>query len=129
MKSFEEFLNKVGDQDKQQRFLEVFAFLEKEFPQLEKRIAWNQPMFTDHGTFVGGFSAYSKHMAFAPEEYTVARFSDRIKQAGLSHTKMLVRFPWDQPVDYDLLREMIAFNIQDKKDVKTFWRMPEGKQG
>ncbi|QCB29217.1 hypothetical protein CENDO_09815 [Corynebacterium endometrii] len=30
--------------------------------------------------------------------------------------------PWDKPVPYDLLQEIIEFNIADKKEVTTFWR-------
>ena len=36
------------------------------YPELALRIAWNQPMFTHHGTFIFGFSAGSKHMAMVP---------------------------------------------------------------
>ncbi|MCQ4950818.1 hypothetical protein NE646_14380, partial [Bittarella massiliensis] len=37
------------------------------FPDLTPKIAWNQPMFTDHGTFIIGFSAAKAHLAVAPE--------------------------------------------------------------
>ncbi|CAB0991938.1 iron chaperone [Corynebacterium diphtheriae] len=34
----------------------------------------------------------------------------------------MVRLPWDQPIPFDLLRDVIAFNIDDKRDVTSFWR-------
>ncbi len=55
----------------------------------------------------------------------IQRFSDDIKASGYGQTKMLFRIGWEQPVDYDLLGKIIAFNIKDKSNIKTFWRKPE----
>ena len=46
--------------------VEVLNWVVQNYPELELRIAWNQPMFTDHGTYIIGFSAASKHMAMPP---------------------------------------------------------------
>ena len=92
------------------------------FPQLVPKIAWNQPMFTDHGTFIIGFSAAKQHLAVAPERAGIERFSQEIKQAGYDHTKELIRIRWDGPVDYSLLERLIAFNLLEKVDCSTFWR-------
>ena len=70
-------------------------------------IAWNQPMFTDRGTFIIGFSVTKKHLAVAPERAGIDRFSDKIMQAGYSHSQELIRIPWDKPVDYALLEKII----------------------
>lgn len=79
-------------------------------------------MFTDHGTFIIGFSIARHHMAVAPEKAGIDRFSGDIVKAGYDHTKELVRFPWDKPVDFSLLEKMIAFNISEKAGCATFWR-------
>jgi uncharacterized protein YdhG (YjbR/CyaY superfamily) len=79
-------------------------------------------MFTDHGTFIIGFSVAKHHMAVAPERAGILRFSDEIVQAGYDHTNELVRLPWDRPVDFSLLEKMIEFNMMDKADCSTFWR-------
>jgi len=94
----------------------------KRFPQLVPRIAWNQPMFTDHGTFIIGFSVAKHHLAVSPEKAGIDHFSDEIRQAGYEHSKMLMRLPWDRPVDFSLLEKMIEFNIADKAGSKLFWR-------
>ncbi|EST11385.1 hypothetical protein P343_12470 [Sporolactobacillus laevolacticus DSM 442] len=97
-------------------------WITKKFPNLKPRIAWNQPMFTDHGTFIIGFSVSKHHLAVGPERAGIDHFSDEIEQAGYDHTKLLVRMPWDRPVDFSLLEKMNAFNITDKADCSTFWR-------
>jgi uncharacterized protein YdhG (YjbR/CyaY superfamily) len=86
------------------------------------KIAWKQPMFTDHGTYIIGFSVAKHHLAVAPELAGITQFSDGIVQAGYDHTKQLVRIKWESPVDYSLLEKMIDFNMLDKADCSTFWR-------
>lgn len=79
-------------------------------------------MFTDHGTFIIGFSVAKHHLAVAPERAGIVRFSDEIVRAGYEHSKKLLRIRWGQPVDYALLERIIAFNIADKADCTSFWR-------
>ena len=122
MEVFAEYLARIDDAGQRARVEEILGWVAKRFPDLVPRIAWNQPMFTDHGTFIIGFSVAKKHLAVAPERAGIDRFSDEIVQAGYSHSKELVRIPWDKPVDYALLEKIIEFNIADKADCKTFWR-------
>lgn len=119
---FSPFLDKIENPQHRARTEEVLAWVMSTFPNLKPRIAWNQPMFTDHGTFIVGFSVARRHLAVAPEEEALRRFSDDVRQAGYEHTKMLIRLPWEKPVDYALLEKIIRFNIEDKKDCTTFWR-------
>lgn len=122
MEVFAEFLAKIDNPEHRDRTEEVFTWVTNKFPNLEPKIAWNQPMFTDHGTFIIGFSVAKKHLAVAPERAGMIHFSDEIVQAGYDHSDQLVRIPWDRPVDFSLLEKMIDFNIQDKADCSTFWR-------
>lgn len=122
MEVFTEFLSKIEHPEHRTRMEEVLKWVGNEFPELDRVIKWNQPMFTHHGTYIIGFSVAKKHLAVAPEQAGMNQFIDEINQAGLDHTKELVRMKWTQPVDYTLLEKMIAFNIQDKADCQTFWR-------
>ena len=47
-------------------------------------------MFTDHDTFIIGFSVAKHHLAVAPEQAGIHHFVDEIEQAGYDHTKELV---------------------------------------
>ncbi|SDJ09844.1 iron chaperone [Salimicrobium halophilum] len=122
METFAEYLATLKEPDQRERVEEVLEWVKEEFPHLDERIAWNQPMFTDHGTYIIGFSVAKKHMAVAPEREGILHFSEAIKESGFEHTKMLVRIPWSKPVDYQLLRRMITFNIEEKKNYTSFWR-------
>ncbi len=122
MEVFAEFLAKIDTPRHRERTAEILAWVRDTFPGLARRIAWNQPMFTDHGTFIIGFSVAKHHLAVAPERAGIVRFSDEIVRAGYEHSKKLLRIRWDQPVDYALLERIIAFNIADKADCTSFWR-------
>jgi len=122
IETFKPFLDEVADPSQRERTEEVLRWIAHKYPQLGQRIAWNQPMFTDHGTFIIGFSISKHHLACTPEMAGMIHFSEDIKKAGFEQSMMLVKFPWKKPIDYALLAKMIEFNIADKADVQTFWR-------
>lgn len=122
MDAFKEYYDKIDNPMHVARMKEVSDWVLKNYPQLETKIAWNQPMFTDHGTFIIAFGYQKNYMTVAPEQVVVDLFSEELKAAGYEHTKMLIRFYWDRPVNYELLAKMIEYNIQDKKDWTLFWR-------
>lgn len=122
METFEEYLATIDTPEHKERMEHIFNWIKETFPQLEQRIAWNQPMFTDHGTFIIGFSTAKKHMSVSPERAGMIHFEDMLEQGGYDFTKQLVRFKWSEPVDFSLLERMIAFNIEDKADCSSFWR-------
>lgn len=117
-----DYLNGIPNPENRARMREVLAWVMAAFPMLAPRVAWNQPMFTHHGTFIIGLSASKHHFAIAPERAGMKRFSDDIAQAGYRQTQQLIQIRWEQPVDTALLNRIIAFNIADKADCRTFWR-------
>lgn len=122
MEVFADFLAKIDNPQHRARTEEVLSWVNEKFPNLVPAIKWNQPMFTDHDTYIIGFSVAKKHLAVAPENAGIQQFSDEITQAGYGYTPNLIRFPWEKPVDFSLLAKMIEFNILDKAGCSTFWR-------
>ena len=45
----DEFLATIPDDDNRERMVEMLDWVAQHYPELELRIAWNQPMFTHHG--------------------------------------------------------------------------------
>lgn len=122
MNALEEYLNGIEDLEHRKRLVEILDWVQKTFPQLATRVAWNQPMFTDHGTFIIAFSVAKNHISVAPEGFAMKHFEQDFDLANYSFGKMMFRIKFDQDVDYDLLKKIIEFNIEDKKDCTTFWR-------
>lgn len=122
MSSFQMFLNNIDEPAKRERMESILSYIKTTFPQLREEIKWSQPMFTDHGTFIIAFSIAKGHIAVAPEEVVIKQFEKEIEEAGYSHTKGLFRIKWTDKVDYELLRKIVAYNIENKKDMEKFWR-------
>ena len=87
-----DYLAKIDNPQQRKRAEEVFSWVTNKFPNLVPEIKWNEPMFTDHGTFIIGFSIAKKHLAVSPEGAGINHFSEEIVQAGYDHTKQLIRY-------------------------------------
>ncbi len=122
MEIFQPFIDKIDDPAKKERVVEVLQSIHERYPDLGMRLAWNQPVFTDHDTFIIAFSLAKKHMAVSPEKAGLRKFAKEIEEAGYEATQEMFRIPWNAEVDYPLLFDMVEFNVEDKKDCTTFWR-------
>ena len=79
-------------------------------------------MFTHHGTFIIGFSSAQKHLSVSPEVACLNKFLPTIEEIGYSHTNNIFRIKWTEEINYILIKDMIAFNLEDKADYTKFWR-------
>lgn len=122
MKEFEEYLASIEDPEQKEKLTTMLSWIITEYPELVPIIKWNQPMFTDHGTYIIGFSTSKKHFSISPEVKTLSHFEEEIEQAEYDHTKNIIRVAWTQDVNYELLKKMIDFNINDKAGFTKFWR-------
>lgn len=122
METINEWLNTVDNIDHREKIRGVLNWVKDTFPALETVIKWNQPMFTDHGTFIIGFSVSKNHFAAGLEGEVIRHFEKEMTNRGQDFSKMIIRFNWTEEVDYDLLEKIIQFQIEDKKDCSTFWR-------
>lgn len=112
IKTLDEFLATIPNDDNRARMVEVLDWVAQHYPELELRIAWNQPMFTHHGTYIVGFSAGSKHMAMAPERATMIRFEPVMRERGTDFGKMFARQRWNKPFDYELFDAFIQTSLK-----------------
>ena len=123
--TLDEFLATIPNDDNRARMVDVLVWVGLTYPELELRIARNQPMFTHHGTYIIGFSAASKHMAMAPERATMIRFEPVMRERGTDFGKMFARQPWTKPFDYELLDAFVQHQLEEKQDITSFWRPKE----
>lgn len=123
--TLDEYLETIPSDDNRARMVDVLAWVVLTYPELELRVAWNQPMFTHHGTYIIGFSAASKHMAMAPERATMIRFEPVMRERGTDFGKMFARQPWNKPFDFELLNAFIQHQLEEKQDITSFWRPKE----
>lgn len=122
MKDINEFFSSISEPEHRKRAEELFDWTMKSYPQFSVVIKWNQPMFTDHGTFIIAYSTSKKHLSIAPETVTISAFKEAIEQSGYQHTDNIIKITWNQPIDYSLLKKIIDYNIQEKINYTKFWR-------
>lgn len=117
-----DFLLDIVDPDNQQKMAALTTYVNEQFPNLVPVIKWNQLMYTDHDTFILGISLAKAHFALAPEAITINLKASDIKAAGYAYTDNIIKIKWNQDINYDLIYEIISFNIVDKQDATTFFR-------
>lgn len=122
MDTFNTFLETIDNDKHKATLSEVLNWIADTFPNLKTTIKWNQPMFTDHGTFIIGFSVAKQHFSIAPEAKALKEYTQQIEAVGYSQTSNLFRIKWSQDVNYTLLKSIIQYNIDDKSHCDTFWR-------
>lgn len=122
MEVFGSYLSKIENEAHRTRMREVLEWVKNRFPLMETKVAWNQPMFTDHGTFIIAFSASKQHFSVAPEQAAIEKFSAEINKSGYSQSSNIFRIRWEEPVDFSLLEQIIQYNLKEKADCASFWR-------
>lgn len=122
MKTLNDFLETIPNLTHREKLNDIIEWILKTFPSLKCEIKWNQPMLIDHGTFILAFSASKNHFSVAPEYVGIQTFSQAIKDAGYDHSMMLFRIKWNQEVNYQLLGDIIRYNMKEKANMTSFWR-------
>lgn len=121
MEKFDEYLEGLSKEQYVQ-MKKILDWVKAQYPMMELVMKWNQPMFQTHGTFIIGFSASKKHISVAPENVTMQHFEEAIERAGYSQSKALFRILLTDEINFELLRKMIDYNIEEKQEMTTFWR-------
>lgn len=119
---FKPYLEKIEDEKDRNKVRDVYKWIEDQFPDLQREVKWSTPLYSHHGTFIIGIKPARKHFSINPEPEGINVFSDKIKKAGYTHEKMTYKIKYSDEVDYGLLKEIIEYNIEDKKDTVKFWR-------
>ena len=73
MEKFRLIIDQIKEKENQQKINDLFSKIAKTYPQLDTTVKWNQPIFTDHGTFIIAFSllkiifpSHQKKQRFVP---------------------------------------------------------------
>lgn len=81
-------------------------------PEITEKISWGMATFVLNGNLVH-FSGEKRHLGFHPAPSAIEAFADRL--GGYNFSKGTVQFPYDKPMPYDLIREMVLFRVEEQK--------------
>lgn len=117
-----EYIKNIDEPLKQEKVEELLLWITDNYQSLTPVIKWNEPMFILNNTFIIGFSISKKHIAVSPEVKGIQQHEKEIDAANYEHTKNIIRIKWGQTINYELIKNIIDFNIVDKENSTAFWR-------
>lgn len=121
MNEFLTFIESIDDNAKKEKMEMLLCWVSNNFTYLIPKIAWKQPIFLDHGTFIIGFSYSKKHISVAIEADSLEKFKNSILASDYKYSKTLFFIEWDAIINYSLLKEIIQYIITTKKTCNSFW--------
>ena len=104
----------------------IRQIIREEAPQAEERIRYGIPTFYEHENLIH-FAAAQKHIGLYPTPEGVEAFAARLTAYRTS--KGAVQFPLNQPIPYDLIREITAYRVRAVREKFRASSHPSANQG
>lgn len=82
-------------------------------PEITEKISWGMATFVLQGNLVH-FSGEKRHLGFHPAPSAIEAFRDQLKDYKCS--KGTIQLPYDKPMPYELLREIVIFRVREQKN-------------
>ena len=79
-------------------------------PEAEETISYQMPAFKLNGILVW-FAAHKNHIGFYPRVSAIVAFKDKLSRYKVG--KGTVQFPLNEPIPFDLIKEMVRFRIKE----------------
>jgi uncharacterized protein YdhG (YjbR/CyaY superfamily) len=86
------------------------ATIRQAAPGAQEKISYQMPTFFLEGNLVH-FAAYKNHIGFYPAPTGIEQFKDPL--SAYKGAKGSVQFPLDKPIPYELIKEIVAFRVQE----------------
>ena len=79
-------------------------------PNAEEAISYQMPAFKLNGNLVY-FAAFRDHFSFLPTSSAIEAFKEKLSPYKIS--KGTVRFPINEPIPFDLIKEMVRYRVTE----------------
>jgi uncharacterized protein YdhG (YjbR/CyaY superfamily) len=96
--------------DTQEILEKVRATIREAAPDAKEKISYGIPTFTLRGNLVH-FAGYKKHIGFYPTPSGIEKFKEELSVN--KGAKGSVQFPLDEPIPYDLIRQIVSFRVNE----------------
>jgi uncharacterized protein YdhG (YjbR/CyaY superfamily) len=84
-------------------------------PEAEEVISYQMPAFKQNGILVW-FAAFKNHIGFFPKTTAIQTFKEKLAKYKIS--KGTVRFPLDEPIPFELVKEIVRFRVKENLNKK-----------
>jgi uncharacterized protein YdhG (YjbR/CyaY superfamily) len=85
--------------------------IRKAAPGAEETISYKIPTFNLKGRYLIYLAAYKKHIGLYPAPRESKEFKKEL--SSYEGGKGTVRFPFDKPIPYDLIRRIVKFRVKE----------------
>jgi uncharacterized protein YdhG (YjbR/CyaY superfamily) len=84
-------------------------------PNAEEAISFQMPTFKLNGNLVW-FAAFKNHIGFYPKASAIEAFRKELTDYEVS--KGTIRFPFDKPIPFDLVRKIVKYRVKQNLEKK-----------
>lgn len=101
----------IAEQDEKVRPIleQVRQCIRAAAPEAVEKLSWRMPTFWQHENLIH-FAAFKHHLGIYPGDLTLSPFEDRL--AGYYRTKGAVRFPFEKPIDFELIADITRWRVE-----------------
>ena len=100
-------------EDVQAKLEKVRAVIRDAAPEAVEKISYQMPTFALEGNLVH-FAAHKKHIGFYPTPSGIEAFKEPL--SAYQTSKGAIQFPLDEPIPYDLVREIVSFRVKENME-------------
>lgn len=100
-------------QDIQRILNKIRKIILEEAPDASESITYKMPAYKTNGKPLVYFAGFSKHIGLYATPSAHTSFSDEL--AKYKHGKGSVQFPLNQPMPYDLIRNIVKFKVMENE--------------
>lgn len=94
--------------------LQIRQIIKEEAPDAVEGFAYQMPSYKTNGKPLVYFAAFKTHIGFYATPSGHAAFACEL--AKYKQGKGSVQFPLDKPIPFDLIRQMVAFRVEENNN-------------
>ena len=110
--SIDEYISNFPE-DVQGKLDKLRAVIHEAAPHAEEKISYQMPTYALEGNLVH-FAAYKKHIGFYPTPSGIENFKSEL--SAYKTSKGTIQFPLDEPIPYELVKEIVTFRVKENLD-------------
>lgn len=97
-------------EDVQKILYHIRSIIKEEAPQAQEKMSYSMATYILNGLIVVHFAGFKYHVGFYPTPTTIVHFKDKIQ--GYKYSENTIQFSYEQPIPYDLIREIVRYRVQ-----------------
>ena len=91
----------------------IRKIIRKEAPDSIESVTYKMPAYKTNGRPLIYFAGFTKHIGLYATPSAHTSFTDELSE--YKHGKGSVQFPLDQPIPYDLIRNIVKFKVMENE--------------